>query len=843
MSKKSLTKNYLYNTLYRIFFIIVPLVTTPYIARVLSPNEVGINSYVSSVINIFTTIGLLGLSNYSVREIAYVRHDKEKTNRTFFELFFIRLLLFILTVIVYLTFAFLNQDYKTYYIIYIFTIIGTFIDTSWFFQGEEEFKLITIRSFIIKTISTASIFVLVRNEDDLPVLMTIYSLTTIISAAVLFVPLRKYLSRPNLRSLNIKKHVVPSIKLFLPQVATLLYCQMDKIMIGNITGNITETGFYNQAEKIINIPLAIITSLSTVLLPRISQEFMKKHYDNVKYHIENALQFSLMLALPLTFGIASTAGGLIPWFLGEEYLPVINILISLSITVIFIALSNVSGNQYLTATNNTKVLTVSYCFGAVIDLVLNLMLIPQFGANGAAIATIVTEMIVMVTQFASIKFIDLRLLFVNSVKYLVGSLLILSICSLCVLAIEPSPMLTAVQGVLGFSVYFIFLIVSRDKLFLKYASRLLHIKRKSKPSLLIVAPKISVGGMERALLTILKTAEITNNYDVKLIIVYSTDEKLLREIPRSIKIRLLVKNWNMIGKLKAGVLLALYYLKYIIQFDSIDASICYSHHHGMLARIVRASSRNSIVFIHTDLTLSRSKEMLSSLCRKMRFERFAKVICVSEKAKKSFNQIYPRYDGGLYVVYNLIDYKRIRSLSKEYSINMKKTCPVFLSVARHEDDNHKKISRIISATKRLSEDGYVFKVILIGDGREHKGYCESIALQGLTDYFDIVGRVVNPFPYFLYADALVISSGFEGYGIIIDEAKTLKLPIVTTNVADTSIVVGTDYGIVCKNSTDGVYDGMKYFLDGNLKNVKTFDPKRFNLQIIKKLNSIILEDK
>lgn len=844
MSKKNLTRNYIYNTIYRIFFIIVPLITTPYIARVLSPSDVGINSYVNSVINIFTTIGLLGLSNYSVREIAYVRHDKEKTNRCFFELFFFRLLLLAITTIIYFVFTFIDKEYSIYYIIYIFTIIGTFIDTSWFFQGEEEFKLITIRSFIIKTISTASIFIFVRNENDLTTLMLIYSLTTIISAIVLFVPLKKRLSlKIDIKSLNIKRHLLPSIKLFLPQVASLLYCQIDKVMIGNMTGNIAETGYYNQAEKIITIPLAIITSLSTVLLPRISQEFIKNHIDNVKTYINNALQFSLMLALPLTFGIASTASGLIPWFLGDEYAPVISILISLSITVIFIALSNVSGNQYLTATNNTKILTISYCSGAAIDLILNLLLIPLMGANGAAIATIVTEFVVMTIQFTNIDFINIKRLFLGSIKYLFGSFLIFVVCSIFSAIITPSPILTIIQIILSVAVYFGFLVASRDKAFLEYSAKFLHIKkRNNKPTLLIVAPKISVGGMERALLTILKTTEITNKYNIKLLIVYSTDEKLLQEIPHNIKINLLTTKWSMCGKFKATILLALYYMKSILQFNSFDASICYSHHHKILAKIARASSQNNICFIHTDLTQSRSEKDLRTLCRKLRFDKFTKTICVSEKAKESFNRIYPEYSGKLYMVYNLIDYKRIQKLSKEFSINSEKKCPTFLNVARHADDNHKKISRIISAASKLVKEGYDFKVILIGDGKEHKSYCDLISRENLSNYFEILGQMTNPFPYFIYADVLIVSSKFEGYGIIIDEAKTLSLPIITTNVADAPIVVGTKYGAVYDNSSEGVYKGMKDFLDGNISPISKFNPEQFNSHTIKLLNSIILED-
>ena len=247
---------------------------------------------------------------------------------------------------------------------------------------------------------------------------------------------------------------------------------MDKIMIGNITSDVAETGFYNQAEKIIDIPLALVTSLSIVMLPRISEEFIKNHTENIKNYIYSAMRFSMMLTIPLTAGIASIASGFIPWFLGPDYYPVISMLILLSMAMPFIAISNVSGNQYLTATNNTKILTISYCSGAFIDIALNAVLIPFLGANGAIIATIITEMSVMIIQLANTKIIKMQKVVADSLKYVIGSFLVVVSCLLCSNILKPSILLTTIQILLSTFIYSTYLFILKDKMFMKYITKI-----------------------------------------------------------------------------------------------------------------------------------------------------------------------------------------------------------------------------------------------------------------------------------------------------------------------------------------------------------------------------------
>lgn len=470
--KKSLAKNYIYNSIYQIFVIIVPLITTPYIAKILLPDHVGINSYVSSVVTLFTTIGMIGLSNYSVREIAYVKNNEEELEKTFSELFILRIICFLITFIIYILYSY-NTEYFIYYLIYSFTVIGTFFDISWLFQGIEELKITVLRNFIIKVISTISIFVLVRDFNDLWILMLIYSATTIFSSISLYIPAKKIIKKFQIKNLEIKKHIIPNLKLFLPQVATLIYCQFDKVMINNLTNEVAQVGFYNQAEKIIKIPLTLITSLSTVMLPRISHEFINKNTEKLKKYISTAFRFSLLLAIPFTFGLTVISKGFIPWFLGNEYNQVIPLLIFLSITVIFISLSSVSGSQYLTATNQTKVLTISYVVSAIVNLILNFILIRRYGAVGATIGTIIAELLVVIIQLKAMKDItSFKEILKFSKNYILSSVIMFIICFSLYFILKPSILLTFVQIIVGIIIYFVTLLILKDELFMKYFCKL-----------------------------------------------------------------------------------------------------------------------------------------------------------------------------------------------------------------------------------------------------------------------------------------------------------------------------------------------------------------------------------
>lgn len=467
MSKKKILENYIYSSCYQIFLIIIPLITAPYMARVLLPEGTGINSYVSTVIQMFTLFGLIGLNGYSSREVAYVRDDKNKLSKTFYELFILRVILCILTTISYLVYARFSE-YEFYFYAQILAIIATFEDLAWFYVGLEEFKVTVTRNFIMKILNVATIFIFVKSPDDLYLFMGLTAFWSFLGNLLLYRGLKKRIDRVKKDTLEIKKHLIPTIKLFLPQVASMVYLQVDKIMIKSLTNQIEGVGFYEQAERIVKMPIALITAFSNVMMPRISNVFKNNKFDEVKKYLLNSFQFSLFLSVPMMFGIASISSTMIPWFLGKGYEDVISIMFALCPIVLFISLSGVTGNQYLTATNNTKVLTLSYVIAAIINLIINYICISKFGFIGAAVGTIIAEGLVFIIQLYFMKdIITLTGLFKKSYKYWISGIIMFVVCMIVGDKLSATFLTTLLQIMIGSIIYFIMLFLLRDEFLLR----------------------------------------------------------------------------------------------------------------------------------------------------------------------------------------------------------------------------------------------------------------------------------------------------------------------------------------------------------------------------------------
>lgn len=467
--------NYIYSSFYQIFLIVVPLITAPYLARTLLPTAVGINSYVSSVVTIFTSLGLIGLNNYSLREIAYVRDDKKKLNKTFSELFFLRMICLVVTSIIYIIYAIISE-YKIYFLVQLVAVLATFIDIAWIYQGFEEFKVTVTRNFIVKILNILSIFIFIKGPEDLLLFMIISSIYSVIVNFVLYFGIKNKVGKIIVKGINIKRHIIPTLKLFVPQVASMVYLQCDKMMIKFLAEDISYVGFYDQAERIVKIPLALITALSSVMLPRLANEYKNNNKDAVKNHILSSFKFSLLMAIPLMLGVVAIAADFIPWFLGDGYNKVIPVMMILSIIVLFISLSSVTGSQYLTAINKTKILTIATITGATINCIINFLLIPKFNAIGAAIGTIIAEALVFIIEIYNTReIIKISDLFKCSKNYLISGIFMFIFTYFIGYLLNPGIITTIIQIIVGGISYFLILFILKDKFYLECIDKILNL--------------------------------------------------------------------------------------------------------------------------------------------------------------------------------------------------------------------------------------------------------------------------------------------------------------------------------------------------------------------------------
>lgn len=470
--KASVKKNYIYNMLYQMLIIILPIITTPYIARTLGATGNGIYSYTISIVTYFILFGSLGMNLYGQREIAYVQNDKEKRSQTFFELLILRIITLSISMLLFYFLFARSGEYSLYYKILLLEMLASILDISWFFQGLEDFKKIVVRNFIVKIISLILIFTLIKDENDVGIYILIYSLSNLFGNLTIWLGLKKYICRPG--KLNIKKHIKPMLSLFIPQVAIQIYVVLDKTMIGAITDSMTEVGYYEQAQKIVKILLTVITSLSTVMMPRIAKSYADKDFDKINYYMYKTFRFIYMLSLPLAFGIIAVANNFVPLFFGEGYEKVPLIMIILSLIVVFISVSGTIGNQFLLSTKRQKEYTISVIGGAITNFILNLILIYKFKSYGAAIATLVAELIVMLIQFIYIrKDINIKDNLLLAKNYLLSSLIMLIVCIIIDKIVIDNLIGIILQVIIGIIVYFGILFIMKDKFFIEIVEQLL----------------------------------------------------------------------------------------------------------------------------------------------------------------------------------------------------------------------------------------------------------------------------------------------------------------------------------------------------------------------------------
>lgn len=461
--KKSITKNYIYNLCYQFVIIVAPLIVAPYIARVFGANGIGIYSYTQSIVTYFKLIATLGISLYAQIEIAYVQDDKGKRSQLFWEIIMIRLATTVISLLLFTVYALKSGDYREIYLLQMIDLAAVIFDITWFFQGMEDFKKIAYRNIVIKIIEILLIFTFVKTAKDLWIYILCYGLTAFLANISLWTFLRKYIVFVKLKRLRFINHLKPIFFLFIPQIATQIYTVLDKTLLGAITGSRVENGYYEQAQKIVRTALMIITAFGAVMLSRIANEFSENRKDKIQDYIYNSFRFTLFLALPIMFGFISVADSFVPWFFGTGYDKVIILLKILSPIVLCIGLSNVVGMQYLVPQKRQKEFTLSVTLGAVINVIISLALIPGLKSIGAAIASVVAELIVIVIQIYYIrKEISLISILGFGKNYLVSSLLMMGVMLLIEKLNHASFITMLLQIVAGIVTYFVLLTIMKD---------------------------------------------------------------------------------------------------------------------------------------------------------------------------------------------------------------------------------------------------------------------------------------------------------------------------------------------------------------------------------------------
>jgi O-antigen/teichoic acid export membrane protein len=480
MPEKSLKKNYFYNLSYQIIQIVIPFITAPYVSRVLTAEGIGIQSFTHALMSYFLLFGSLSIGLYGQREIAYNRDNTYKKTKLFFELCIIKAVTISLSLCVYIIIIHRFSDYYLFFLIYSIDIIACLFDVTWYYQGIENFKIIVIRNMVIRIITIGLVFIIIKNPTDLYKYILLQSTSSLIANISLIPFLLRQLVKIKLRTLDCIQHIKPIMILFIPQIAIQIYTVLDKSMIGFITQSPYENGCYEQAMKIVKLAITIITSTNAVIIPRMSYYEVSKKYDEIKTFLLRSCMLVFFFGMPMSFGLFGIADVLVPVFFGSGYDKAIILIKILSGLFLIIGLNVALGIQYLVPQRKEKILAIIVSIGAVINFMLNMILIPNYQSVGAAFSSIIAESIIMIFYFIySKETLNIKKIVFTVWRYITASVVMFLILSIFKSIMIPSIVNLVCMILISGIIYFISLLLFRDRLLLSIISTIIiYIKKR-----------------------------------------------------------------------------------------------------------------------------------------------------------------------------------------------------------------------------------------------------------------------------------------------------------------------------------------------------------------------------
>lgn len=389
-------KNYAYNFSYQLLVIILPILTTPYVTRIFSSEDLGTYGYFNSIVTYFILLATLGVANYGTKEVSA---NRKNIQPTFWGIYSLQVVAAFISIVLYLLLCWSvpSMQNPVAYILGL-SLLSKGLDISWLFQGLEDFRKITIRNITVKLLGILSIFLFVKTPNDLYLYVFLLTGFELLGQLSMWLPAKEFIGKPHFDVVHAKEHLKPVILLFLPQIAISLYVTLDRTMLGALSST-KDVGIYDQALKIINILLTIVTSLGSVMLPRVSSLLSSGDYKAVnKMHEMSFLIYNLII-FPIIAGMLIVNKDFVNFFLGKDFQEArvaIDIMIA---RMFFIGWTNIMGIQILIPHNKNREFMLSTTIPAFVSVGLNLLLIPSLGFIGASITSVLTEALVWVIQY------------------------------------------------------------------------------------------------------------------------------------------------------------------------------------------------------------------------------------------------------------------------------------------------------------------------------------------------------------------------------------------------------------------------------------------------------------
>lgn len=462
MKRDSIKVNFGYNLFYNFLNIIIPLITAPYTSRVLGAPKIGINSYTLSITSTLIMVGAMGSATYGQKEIAAAGDDIVKRSEKFWGIWIFKGLSLFTSFLVFLPIAAFSDD-SAYFFLQAPYFLAGILDISFLYSGLEKFKYTAIRNSIVRIVCLILIFVLVKNEDHLWIYILIVCLSQLLGNLSMWPYLKGNICKVKLGLHDIFSHFKPMIVFFIPSVTYQIYAVLDKAMLGWLVGSDYENGYYEQAHKIVNMIVSVISSYTVVMRSRMSLLYPRELHDKIKENLNKSYNIIPLITFPMMLGLYATAHTIVPWFFGKGYDPVVNIIRIFCPIFVFMGYSRMIGTHILTPSGRQGKSNKAQIAAALANIVLNAILIPKFFSNGAAISSVISEIVIMVLYCffvrKEVEFIDVLK---SAWKKVVASIVMFVVVFPLSYTREPSIIFSFVLVLIGGIVYSLALIILRD---------------------------------------------------------------------------------------------------------------------------------------------------------------------------------------------------------------------------------------------------------------------------------------------------------------------------------------------------------------------------------------------
>ncbi|MCR1839495.1 oligosaccharide flippase family protein [Murimonas intestini] len=472
--------NAFYNVLYQIATLLMPIITTPYISRILGPEGIGEYVLGDTYSQYFILIGSLGLALYSSREIAYVRDNDDLLRKTFWELVLIRIPLVGTASIIYFVIFFVFGVKESYVNkIFLINIISSIFDISWFFIGIEDFKKRALKSVIIKILAVVCVFFLVKQANHVWLYALIICSGNLLGQLVMWPDLPTNIRRISKLTLcSFKRHFKGSLSIFASIIIIRIYTLFDRLMLGEMANN-SSVAFYDNSQKIIRGIATLLTASIQAITPRLANYYINKQEKEFQNNNYNVFRIVNMLGFPLCMGLIGIANTFSVWYYGEKFMGINLLLIVGAPTIISLGWTGVFSNNILISTGKQRVLTIAVFVGALTDVVLNLFFISKYKSLAATLSTLAAEIIgLLIMLYGVRKILPIKPFFTGSLRYLFLSLCMGMFVYFIGFLLPISILSTLIQVLCGGFFYILGLILLKDSVFFDLIYKLKQFRKK-----------------------------------------------------------------------------------------------------------------------------------------------------------------------------------------------------------------------------------------------------------------------------------------------------------------------------------------------------------------------------